>query len=89
MNGLRREFNKKFDEVYQLKGNLMESIAKTNDNLRNIFKNMNCMLCLLNMERYNPAPLTVANWEKNEVITRIMDVGVFFLVVDAIISNLK
>lgn len=76
MYALRKEFNKKFDEVYQLKGNLMESIAKANDNLRNIFRNMNCMLCLLNMERYHPAELSIAQWEKNEVITRIMDVSV-------------
>lgn len=54
----------------------MESIAKANDNLRNIFRNMNCMLCLLNMERYHPAELSIAQWEKNEVITRIMDVSV-------------
>lgn len=54
----------------------MDSIAKTNENLRNIFKNMNCMLCLLNLDKYNPAELSVAKWEKNEVITRIMDVSI-------------
>ena len=78
---LRLEFNKKFEEVRLEKEETMQSILNTNSVLKKIYSNMNCMLCLLNMEQFEPPVLSVPEWSMDENLERILTVSYGFRVI--------
>ncbi|KAM7361472.1 uncharacterized protein ACRADG_012161 isoform 2-T2 [Cochliomyia hominivorax] len=71
---LKQDFNKKFEEIRKIKGELMEAILNTNNTLTTIYGNMNCMLKLLGLETFKPPQLTVPQWQKDEFVKSIMEV---------------
>lgn len=71
---LKYDFNKKFDEVRQIKAELVEAILTTNKTLTKIYENMNCMLSLLGVPQLRPPQLSVPQWQKDEFVKSIMEV---------------
>ncbi|XP_037807368.1 uncharacterized protein LOC119600860 [Lucilia sericata] len=71
---LKYDFNKKFEEIRQIKSELMEAILTTNNTLMQIYENMNCMLRLLGREQFKPPQLSKPEWQKDEFVKSIMEV---------------
>ncbi|ALC44553.1 CG17687 [Drosophila busckii] len=71
---LKQEFNKHFHEAQQMKQETIDNVVGTNNVLNKIYDNMNIMLRLLHMEKFEPPALTLPTLAKDEVIKCIMEV---------------
>ncbi|XP_065372162.1 uncharacterized protein LOC135964037 [Calliphora vicina] len=71
---LKYDFNKKFEDIRQIKSQLMEAILATNSSLIEIYENMNCMLKLLEQEQFKPPLLSKPEWQKDEFVKSILEV---------------
>ncbi|XP_037948255.1 uncharacterized protein LOC119679788 [Teleopsis dalmanni] len=73
-NQLRKDFNKKFYELEKFKKETIEEVKGINLILEKIHSNMNCMHELLGMDKFVPEPLSVPEWQDDEVLDRVMTV---------------